>query len=104
MTVLWGKIAPFLCERELKNGGKFPSMEGWPQAGVVIYSPPPRGGVSRSDGVGLLKNIVNFIDPIPAFAGMTKHAFAGMTKHAFAGMTKHAFAGMTKEERRDDKE
>ena len=26
-------------------------------------------------------NIVNFIDPIPAYAGMTKHAFAGMTKH-----------------------
>ena len=36
--------------------------------------------------------IVNFIDLIPAYAGMTKHAYAGMTKHAFAGMTKHAFA------------
>ena len=26
------------------------------------------------DGEVFLKNIVNFIDPIPAFAGMTKHA------------------------------
>ena len=28
-------------------------------------------------------NIVNFIDPIPAYAGMTKSAYAGMTKSAY---------------------
>ena len=33
-----------------------------------------RGGVRQYDGEVFLKNIVNFIDPIPAFAGMTKHA------------------------------
>ena len=32
-----------------------------------------RGGVRQYDGEGFLKNIVNFIDPIPAFAGMTKN-------------------------------
>ena len=58
------------------------------QAGVGLYSVGVasqipllrRGGVRQHDGEGSLKNIVNFIDPIPAFAGMTKHAFAGMTK------------------------
>ena len=31
-----------------------------------------RGGVRQYDGEGSLKNIVNLIDLIPAFAGMTK--------------------------------
>ena len=45
---------------------------------------------------------MDFQDPIPAFAGMTKHAFAGMTKRNAgmtkrnAGMKKHAFAGRDK--------
>ena len=45
---------------------------------------------------------MDFQDPIPAFAGMTKHAFAGMTKinagmtKRNAGMKKHAFAGRDK--------
>ncbi len=39
-------------------------------------------------------NSVNFIDPIPAYAGMTKHTFAGMTKYAYARRDKKE-AGMT---------
>ena len=62
--------------------------------GNKIFVTPAQAGVglnSVSNANQILtcsrSGIVNFIVPIPAYAGMTKHAYAGMTKHAFAGMT-----------------